>query len=252
MSRIITDLKYSFIETFNDKTNIFIFFIFPTILFLLLGNVLGGLGSQLPNNAASGMNYFDFLLPGILAIFITMTGAQMAAGTIVNYRKSGVFRKLATTPISNMEWIAARIIMWTILVLLSLAVAIFAAWLVIGIHPNINLITLLLMVAGTALFVGFGILVANFVKDEGAAFTVTMGTAFLLTLVSGTFIPVETMPWFLQYLTKISPLTYLSEGLRSSMITGNTGDAVTDLAIVAGLGILLFGVGVTLFNWKED
>ena len=50
------------------------------------------------------------------------------------------------------------------------------------------------MVAGTALFVGFGILVANFVKDEGAAFTVTMGTAFLLTLVSGTFIPIETMP----------------------------------------------------------
>ncbi len=252
MSRISTDLKYSFIETFNDKTNIAIFFIFPTILFLLLGNVLGGLGSQLPNNAASGMNYFDFLLPGILAIFITMTGAQMAAGTIVNYRKSGVFRKLATTPISNMEWIAARIVMWTILTLLSLAVAIFAAWLIIGIHPNINLISLLLMVAGTALFVGFGILVANFIKNEGAAFTVTMGTAFLLTLVSGTFIPVETMPWFLQYLTKISPLTYLSEGLRSSMITGNTGNAVTDLLIVAGLGILLFGVGVALFDWKED
>jgi ABC-2 type transport system permease protein len=60
------------------------------------------------------------------------------------------------------------------------------------------------------------------------------------------------MPWFLQYLTKISPLTYLSEGLRSSMITGNTGDAVIDLVIVAGLGILLFGVGVALFNWKED
>lgn len=251
MSRIITDLKYSFIETFNDKTNIIIFFIFPTIMFLLLGNVMGGLGSQLQNNAA-GMNYFEFLFPGILAIFITMTGAQMAAGTIVHYRRSGVFRKLATTPISNMEWIAARIIMWTVLVLLSLFVAIFAAWLIISIHPNINLISLLLMVAGTALFAGFGILVANFVKDEGAAITVTMGTAFLLTLVSGTFIPVETIPWFLQYLTKMSPLTYLSEGLRSSMITGNTGEAVTDLAIVSVLGITLFGIGVATFNWKED
>jgi ABC-2 type transport system permease protein len=36
------------------------------------------------------------------------------------------------------------------------------------------------------------------------------------------------------------------------MITGNYGDAVTNLAIVAGLGILLFGIGVAMFSWKED
>jgi ABC-2 type transport system permease protein len=251
MSRIITDMKYSFIETFNDKPNIFLLFILPTLMFLLLGNVLGGLGSQLPNNAASGMSYFDFLLPGILAFFV-MTAAQMAAGTIVHYRRSGVFRKLSTTPISNMEWIAARIIIWIILTLLTLAVAIFAAWLIMGIHPNINLISLLLMVAGTALFAGLGILIANFVKNEEASMTVTLSLTFLLALVSGTFIPIETMSWPLQYLAKISPLTYLSEGLRSSMITGNTGDAVTDLLIVTGIGIVLFGVGVALFNWKED
>lgn len=251
MSRIIIDMKYSFIETFNDKINIFLLFILPTFMFLLLGNVMGGLGSQLPNNATYGMSYFDFLLPGILAFFI-MTAAQMAAGTIVHYRRSGVFRKLSTTPLSNMEWIAARIIMWTILTLLTLAVAIFAAWLIIGIHPNINLISVLLMVAGTALFAGLGILIANFVRNEEASITITLSLTFLLALVSGTFIPVETMSWPLQYLAKISPLTYLSNGLRSSMITGNTGDAVTDLLIVTGIGIVLFGVGVVMFSWKED
>lgn len=251
MSRIIIDMKYSFIETFNDKINIFLLFILPTFMFLLLGNVMGGLGSQLPNNATSGMSYFDFLLPGILAFFI-MTAAQMAAGTIVHYRRSGVFRKLSTTPLSNMEWIAARIIMWTILTLLTLAIAIFAAWLIIGIHPNINLISVLLMVAGTALFAGLGILIANFVRNEEASITITLSLTFLLALVSGTFIPVETMSWPLQYLAKISPLTYLSNGLRSSMITGNTGDAVTDLLIVTGIGIVLFGVGVVMFSWKED
>lgn len=251
MSRVIIDIKYSFIETFNDKINIILLFIFPTLLFLLLGNVLGGLGSQLPNNVASGMSYFDFLLPGILAFFV-MSSAQMAAGTIVHYRKSGVFRKLSTTPISNMEWIAARIITWTVLTLLTLAVAMFAAWLIIGIHLNVNLISLLLMVAGTALFAGLGILIANFVKNEEAVLTVTLALMGIASLVSGTFIPVGTMSWFLQYLAKISPLTYLSEGLRSSMITGNTGDAVTNLAIVAIIAIVLFGIGAATFNWKED
>jgi ABC-2 type transport system permease protein len=197
------------------------------------------------------MSYFDFLLPGILAFFI-MSAAQMAAGTIVHYRKSGVFRKLSTTPISNMEWIAARIITWTVLTLLTLAVAMFVAWLIIGIHLNVNLISLILMVSGTALFAGLGILIANFIKNEEAVLTVTLAIMGITALVSGAFIPVETMSWFLQYLSKISPLTYLCNGLRSSMITGNTGDAIINLAIVAIIGIILFGIGVATFSWKED
>jgi len=75
---------------------------------------------------------------------------------------------------------------------------------------------------------------------------------FPLMFVSGTFIPVENMPWFLQYLAKISPLTYLCDCLRSSMITGNSGDAATDLAIIAVIGMVLFGLGAATFNWKED
>lgn len=363
MSRLITDIKYGLKEIFRDKMNLFWIFIFPTVLLLLFGNLLGGQsqtltlyyqdddGSQMSdafvqalnstgalelkdgsgmdleqmlkdgkisayleipggfgqsvtaartdnssgaglsihydkskstslavvsvvqqvaNNfnikmsnsrdvitvnsqdtATSGMNYFDFLLPGILAITV-MCAAQMSVGTITRLRSSGVFRKLSTTPISTKEWLAARIITWTILMVLSVAVAMFVAWLAFGIHPNINLITLLLIVVGTALFAGLGLLISNFVRNEESAMNATGVITFPLMFVSGTFVPVESMPWFLQYLAKISPLTYLSNGLRSSMITGNYGDGLTNLAIVAGLGVLLFGFGTVLFNWKED
>lgn len=362
MSRITTDIKYSFKETFRDRMNIFWMFIFPIVLFLLFGYIFGGqsdsttlyyqdndgstmsntfiqsLGSTgalrlkdgsnmdldemlkegkiatyliIPGNfgqiiqqsggtssagvnmyydkskptsmavvsvvqqvangfnmkmsgahefitvnsqeaATSGMNYFDFLLPGILAITIMSSAANMSVGTITRLRSIGVFRKLSTTPLSSKEWIASRIITLTVLVILSLAVALFLASLAFDIHPQINVVSLLLVVLGTALFAGFGILVANFVKNEESAMNAVGVITFPLMFVSGTLIPVENMPWFLQYLAKISPLTYLSEGLRSSMITGNTGDAVTDLAIIAVIGIVLFGLGTATFNWKED
>ena len=364
MSRISTDIKYSFKETFRDRMNIFWMFVFPIVLFLLFGYIFGGQsgsitlyyqdndGSQMSNSfiqalnstgalelkdgsgmnleqmlkdgkvsayleipkgfgqdivttgsggspsadlpiyydkskstsmaavsvvqqvangfnmkmsgakniinvnpteaASSGMNYFDFLLPGILAITIMSAATNMAVGTIARLRSTGVFRKLSTTPLSSKEWIAARITTWTVLVILSLAVAVFLAWLVFNIHPNINPISLLLIVLGTALFAGFGIVVANFVKNEESAMNAVGVITFPLMFVSGTLIPVENMPWFLQYLAKISPLTYLSEGLRSSMITGNMGDAFINLAIVAVLGIILFGLGVATFSWKED
>jgi ABC-2 type transport system permease protein len=201
--------------------------------------------------ATPGMSYFDFLLPGILAIAI-MSAINMAIGAITQLRDNGVFRKLATTPLSNTEWIAARIITWTITVIITLILAMFVAWLVFGIHPDINIVSILLVITGTAMFAGIGIIFANYAKDPESAVTASMAVTFPLMFISGTFLPVENMPWFLQYIAKISPLTYLSEGLRSSMITGNLGDATMDLAIVGVLGIVLFGIGVIVFNWKED
>ncbi len=201
--------------------------------------------------ATPGMNYFDFLLPGILAIAI-MSAINLAIGAITQLRDRGVFRKLATTPLSNTEWIAARITTWTIIVVLTLILAMVVAWLLFGIHPEINIISILLVITGTAMFAGIGIIFANYAKDPQSAVTASMAITFPLTFISGTFMPVENMPWFLQYIAKISPLTYLSEGLRSSMITGNLADATTNLAIIGVLGIALFGIGIIVFNWKED
>ncbi|BDZ67009.1 ABC transporter permease [Methanobacterium ferruginis] len=203
------------------------------------------------NAATKGMNYFDFLLPGILAICI-MSAINMAVGGITHLRDIGLFRKLSTTPFTSMQWIGAKIIVWTTIVVLSLVLPLVLSWLAFGTHPNINLITVLLVIAGTAMFAGLGIIFANYAKDSESAVTAVMAITFPLMFISGTFIPVENMPWFLQYIANISPLTYLSNGLRSSMITGNYGDAVTNLAIVGVLGIVLFGIGVAVFNWKED
>lgn len=204
------------------------------------------------NNVASpGMNYFDFLLPGILAIAI-MTVINMAVGGITQYRDIGLFRKLSTTPFSSFEWITGKIIGWTIVVVLSLILPLLVGWLAFNAHPDINWITALLVLFGTAMFAGLGIIFANYAKDSESATTAVTAVTFPMMFISGTFTPVYTMPWFLQYLADISPLTYLSNGLRSSMITGNYGDAITNLIIVSVLGIALFGIGISVFSWKED
>lgn len=203
------------------------------------------------NLATNGLNYFDFLLPGILAICI-MAAINMAVGGITHLRDIGAFRKLSTTPFTSLQWIGAKIIAWTVIVVLTLILPIMISILAFGTHPSINLISILLVITGTAMFAGLGIIFANYAKDSESAATVVMAITFPLMFISGTFLPVENMPWFLQAIANVSPLTYLSNGLRSSMITGNTGDALTNLAIVGILGIILFGIGVAVFNWKED
>lgn len=200
----------------------------------------------------ASINYIDFLLPGVIGMSIMSSAVNGTVSTTARNRATGVFRKLATTPLSRIEWNAARIVTQTLIIMLSVTVSLIVAWLIFGIIPNINPVSVLMIIAGAAVFSGLGMILSAFVKDVDAAENAASAITFPLMFVSGSFIPVNNMPWFLQFIADISPLTYLNDGLRSSMITGNYGDALTNLAIVGVLGIILFGMGVAVLKWKED
>ncbi len=202
--------------------------------------------------ATTNVNYLDFLFPGIIGMSVMSIAVNGTVGQSARNRATGVFRKLATTPISRIEWNAARIINQTIILLMSLAVSIVAAWLIFNIHPNINIWMILMIIAGGAVFSGLGNIIASFVKDEDTAANAASAMTFPLMFVSGSFFSVGSMPWFLQDLANISPLTYLNNGLRSAMLTGNNADVLSNFAIVAVLGVVLFVIGVAVLKWKED
>jgi hypothetical protein len=95
-------------------------------------------------------------------------------------------------------------------------------------------------------------LIANFVRDPDAASAASFTITLPLILVSGSLFPASQLPGFLQAIAAISPLTYLNDGLRNAMVTGNTGQAVVDLAIIAALGIVLLGIGVVSSRWRDS
>src|SRR5271157_272078 len=207
----------------------------------------------LPHDVTTNsVNYLDFLFPGIIGMSVMSIAVNGTVGQSARNRATGVFRKLATTPISRVEWNLGRIITQTITLMLSLAVSIAAAWLIFGISLNINLMMLLMVIAGGLVFSGLGNIIASFVKDEDTATNAASALTFPLMFVSGSFFSVGQMPWFLQDLANVSPLTYLNNGLRAAMITGNGTDVLNNFAIVAVLGVILFVVGVIVLKWKED
>ncbi|HEY3274343.1 MAG TPA: ABC transporter permease [Methanocella sp.] len=198
------------------------------------------------------ISYFAFLLPGIIGMSIMSSAVNGTVGQMAHNRATGVFRKLATTPMSRYGYNAGKIISQTIILMMSTAVALFAGYLAFGVVPSINPMMVVMIIAGGAVFSGLGMIIASFIKDEETAANAASALTFPLMFVSGSFFPIEQMPWFLQYLAKVSPLTYLNDGLRSSMITGNNDIALFSLAVVAVVGIVLFAVGIVTMKWKED
>lgn len=239
-----TDIKYSLLQFLRSRQSVFFSLAFPAIFMVILGYLLGGASD-------GGDSYTVYLLSGILGMCIMFSALNETMGTISRYRANGVFNMLSVTPMSTIEWNLARIISGTIIVLLSVAVALAAAWLAFGVLPAINAISVLLVIAGAFMFIGLGMIIAYVVDDVRSPNMVSLMITLPLMMVSGSLFPIGDLPFLVRFFSVLSPLTPLNNGLRSAMFAGDIGSAAVSLVISIGLGFVLFTIGVAVLMGKE-
>ena len=104
---------------------------------------------------------------------------------------------------------------------------------------------------GAVTFCGLGLLIASRVATiEGAS-----GLANLVMLpmwiVSGVFFSSERFPDAVQPFINALPLTALNQALRGVITEARTlPEIAVQLAILAGWGLLSFGVALKIFRWR--
>jgi len=228
----------------------------------VLSSIANGFNSQLTGSTqivgvenqqvlSSQFKYIDFFVPGIIGLTVLTTGVLGTVGTNTQYRNNGILRKLATTPLGKSEWIISKMLYQTVVIFISAALIIVVAKLVYNVTVVPNVVTLLLLFVGTICFTGIGMIIARFVKDEDAANAAASAVTFPMLFLAGTFIPLETMPDYLQTIAKFLPLTYLNYGLRDAMILGDTASALYNMAIVLIAGAIFFVIGSIITDWRE-
>jgi len=171
---------------------------------------------------ASGIRYVDFLVPGFVgtgALFSGMTSATGAAEDLTG----GLFDRLRSLPIPRLGVVSGRVVADTALATLGLAVTTTVGFLV-GFRtsaPIINLVAAigLCVVASFAftwLFVLLGIIAGNPQAAQGMGLLV-----FPFTFVSSAFVPVESMPGWMQAFARNQPLTQLVSATRAFTLGDN-------------------------------
>jgi ABC-2 type transport system permease protein len=247
-TRIATDIKYSLVQFARNRQSVFFTLAFPAIFLVVLGYLLGG--DEAPSGVA-GVSYIGYLLSGTLGICIMFSALNETIGTITKYRANGVFNMLSVTPMSTIEWNLARIISGTIIVLLSIAVALAAAWVAFGVLPAINVLSVLLIVTGSFMFLGLGMIIAYVLEDIRSPNMVSLMITLPLMMVSGSLFPVSELPFLVQFFSILSPLTPITSGLRDAMFAGDSGGAIVNLLVSIALGFILFTIGVAVLMGKE-
>jgi ABC-2 type transport system permease protein len=164
----------------------------------------------------TGVRYVDFLVPGFVGTGVLFAGMTSSIGAAEDLQE-GLFDRLRSLPVPRVAIVAGRVVADTILATIGLAVT-TAVGFAMGFRTSAPLGSLLLAVAlctfaafaFTWMFVLLGIVAGNPQAAQGMGLLV-----FPFTFVSSAFVPVESMPGWMQSFAEHQPLTLIVNATRA-------------------------------------
>src|SRR2546426_5144899 len=209
----------------------------PVIFVLLFRYVFGGAVRSIP-----GVPYVDYLMPGIF-VQTTVFGAIGTAVGLATDLKSGLLERFRSLPMARSAVLAGRTVA-------DLARNVFVAALMaavgflVGFRVHTNAVSFLfgmglVLLFGYAMswiFATVGLAVGDPETAQAAAFPVMAPLVF----ASSAFVPVDTMPRWLQAFAAHQPVSVTASAVRALMLGGPTTSYVfQSIAWCAGL-VLVF------------
>lgn len=189
------------------------------------------------------MNYKLFMVPGILAVLVTMIGGYLSALNIVKEKEIGTIEQINVTPIRKHHFILGKLIPFWVLGLVVFSIGLLVSRLIYGIVPAGSLALLYGFVAVYLLSVlGLGLLISTFADTQQQAMFIAFFFVMIFILMGGLFTSIDSMPEWAKFIAKLNPVTYLIEVMRMVVLKGSGFREVrSHLGIVLIFGVVLNG-----------
>ncbi len=219
------------------------FLVQPIMFILLFVYVLGGA------IATPGYDYVDFLMPGIIVQTIAFGGFVTAIALSEDLNK-GLIDRFRSLPIARSAVLAGRTLSDVVTNAVSLIVMLIVGVLV-GFSfdasvPEILLGVLLILLMGFAFSWIFALMGLASATPE-AAQQIGFIVIFPLTFASSAFVPVDSMPSWLQTFAEVNPFTVIVDAMRALWIGAPAGNSIWGaFAWIIGL-IIVFA---PLATWR--
>jgi len=169
----------------------------------------------------SELDYKTFMVPGILAILITLIGAFLSSMNIVREKELGTIEQINVTPIKKYQFIIGKLLPFWVIALFELAFGLLVAKLLYDI-PFLGSIWTLFGFASIYLLLvlGIGLFVSTITETQQQAMFVSWFILLVFILMSGMFTAIENMPLWAQQISYANPVRYFMEVIRMVMLKG--------------------------------
>jgi ABC-2 type transport system permease protein len=191
----------------------------------------------------------DHEVIAMLTLAVMMIAIILPAAGLAWEKEAGTIEQLLVMPFRPWELMLAKVVPTFVVSLASLFLALWVPWwFAVPIRGSLVLFFIL-----SALFLftslGMGLYIGTVSQNLQQALLLSFFSIFPLLVISGTVVPVEAMPYAVQMLSYLSPLTYYTEIGLAIFLKGAGLDLLWPQALAMGaLGIGIFALGIWRFG----
>jgi ABC transporter DrrB family efflux protein len=232
---------------FVRQPDLLVFSTIQPIMFVLLFTYV--FGGAISHSLPAGVSYIDYLLPGILVQSVTFRASMTAIG-LSDDLKLGVIDRFRSMPMARSAVLVGRTAADLVRNVLIIVLMIVAGY-IIGFRFQTGVLQALGCIAVVSAF-GLALswifaFVALTVRSAEAAQSAGFVILFPLVFASSVFVPVSTLPNWLQVVAKVSPVTLTANAARSlALVPGTPSSLAGAIAWIAGL----LAVFIPLSVWR--
>jgi ABC-2 type transport system permease protein len=240
----------------QDRPRMFSSFSMPIIFLVIFGAGFGRLiGQMMP-----GVDYLQFMYPGILAMTVLMTSI-MSGISIVWDREFGFLKEVLVSPLSRSGVLIGKAVGAATIAIIQGAIMLVLAPIVnvpINLGTVLALLPLLLILSLS--LSGLGLLIGARMRSQQGFQIVMQLVIFPMMFLSGIFFPVSGVAAWLAVLSKFNPVTYGIDAIRQVFlgsqvagvtVFGHTMGVVDSAIVVAMVGVVLLTTALWVFNRQE-
>lgn len=253
VNTILAIAQRDFLKLLRDRTRIIATFIFP---FLFIGILGSSLQSNIGDNI--GYNFMTFVFAGVLGqTFFQSTAAGIIS--LIEDRENDFSQEMFVSPVSRYSIIIGKITGETAVALVQ-GIGIIAFGLIIGVPISLSRIALIFPAGIVACLMGgaFGIFVLSNLNSQRSANQIFPFVIFPQFFLAGVFNPIQTLPLPLLIASRLAPMTYAVDLVRSAYYLGTPESKLTtlhtplyNLAVLSAMFTVLTVAGTYLFVRNE-
>ena len=220
----------------------------PILWLVIFG---GGLGLSI--SAATGLNYTQFLLPGIIAQTLLFTAIFLGISVIWD-RQFGFMKEILVAPISRVSIFAGKMFGVGTAAIIQGIIVIILGYL-IGVPLSLYAVSMAvpLMIIITIGLTCIGLVIASLMTSLESFGTIVTFVNMPMFFLSGALFPVTNLPAWIRWTFYINPLTYGVDALRGVMISGwhTLLPLEYDILIICAFDVVMVVIGTYLFSKRQ-
>ncbi|MFA9432167.1 ABC transporter permease [Egicoccus sp. AB-alg2] len=213
--------------------------------------VLAGLDAQEVVPGWGGMTVFDvYVVPLVLVMVVALVGVVNMPSFLATYRKTGVLRRLAVTPVHPAMVLVAQLLTSLVQTILGVAIALGVAATMFGLAAPRDLAAVVgVMTLATAAMYALGMLVAAVAPTPNASVALGLTIFFAIGATGGLFTSMEALPDAMASVGRVLPFGAAHESLQAAWL----GQALplTPLLALAATAVVAGALAAVWFRWDR-